>query len=158
MRIGIISDTHGYLAGKVFDLFCDVQYILHAGDIGDDRVLTELETLAPVFAVSGNMDGTPTKHRPITFSRELGGIRICMTHGHLLNPGCYSESAIRMFSDEEPRVIVHGHSHRAKHETLGEVSIINPGAACRPRFQEIPSVAVLEIAPNGELVFKFHRL
>ena len=55
MRIGVLSDTHGYLNPKIFDLFADVDLILHAGDIGDDRVLTDLEQFAPTRAVSGNV-------------------------------------------------------------------------------------------------------
>ena len=158
MKIGLISDTHGYLPGKVFDLFADVECILHAGDIGDQQVLDELATIAPVHAVSGNMDSAPSAARPIIYSMDAHGIRICMTHGHLLNPADYGKSAIEIFSELKPRVIVHGHSHRAKQETFGDVLVINPGAACKPRFHDIPSVAILDISPDGEIVCTFHKL
>ena len=54
--IGIISDTHGVLPKEVFDLFADVDQIIHAGDIGSEDILIELGVLAPVVAVRGNMD------------------------------------------------------------------------------------------------------
>jgi len=56
MRLGIISDTHGKLRPEVFDLFSGVDHILHAGDVGSADILTELEVLAPVTAVYGNVD------------------------------------------------------------------------------------------------------
>jgi uncharacterized protein len=158
VRIGLISDSHGYLPGKVFDVFADVQVILHAGDIVGDHILDELESIAPVYAVSGNMDGSPNKRRPQTFCGEFAGVKVCMTHGHLIDPGDYNASALQLFAGEAPRIIVHGHSHRAKHEKVGEVSIINPGAACKPRFRDVPSVAIIEIQPDGEIVCTFAKL
>ena len=54
--IGIISDTHGVFDPKIPGIFKTVSHILHAGDIGDLRVLQQLERIAPVTAVSGNVD------------------------------------------------------------------------------------------------------
>lgn len=158
MRIGLISDTHGYLNSKVFDVFAYVQYILHAGDVGDDRILDELQEVAPTFAVSGNVDGSPTKRRPLRFVQEFSGAVIAMTHGHLLDPSRYNESALELFAAEKPALIIHGHSHRAKNETLGDVIVVNPGAACKPRFKDISSVAVLEIELGGHLRVEFKEL
>ena len=55
--IGVLSDTHRYLDPQVFSLFKDVDHILHAGDLGSEEVAVELEALAPLTAVSGNVDG-----------------------------------------------------------------------------------------------------
>lgn len=154
-RIGLISDTHGYLNPRIFDVFAGVQYILHAGDVGEDRVLDELETIAPTYAVSGNVDGIPIKRRPLRFARELGGIKICMTHGHLLDSDEYNLSSYRMFEDEKPRVIVHGHTHQAKNKEIAGVLFVNPGSAARPRMDDEPSVAILEIETDGSVVVKF---
>jgi putative phosphoesterase len=143
---------------RVCHLFDGVQYILHAGDVGDDRVLDDLETIAPVTAVTGNVDGAPTARRPLKWTGTIGGLSLAMTHGHLLDPADYNASAVEMFRDASPRIIIHGHSHIAKHETLGDVAIINPGAACRPRFRDLPSVAVLEIAPGGDFFCRFVKL
>lgn len=158
MLIGLISDTHGFLDPRVFDIFSDVDHILHAGDVGEDRILDELAAIAPLNAVSGNVDGSPTVRRPLRFSGTLGGLNICMTHGHLLDSPDYNAAAARLFAANNPRIIIHGHSHIAKNETLGEITIINPGASCRPRFNDTASVAVLEIEPSGTFNCRFVQL
>ena len=63
MRLGIISDTHGLLRPEVFDIFAEVDHILHAGDVGPLDILTELEALAPVSAVYGNTDDMEVRSR-----------------------------------------------------------------------------------------------
>ena len=57
MRLGLIADTHGWLRPEVFEVFRDVDLILHAGDVGPPDLLTELQAVAPVTAVWGNTDG-----------------------------------------------------------------------------------------------------
>ena len=158
MRIGVISDTHGFLDSRVYNIFNDVQHILHAGDVQDDRILDELEAIAPVNAVSGNVDGSPTKRRPLKFCGTLFGVRICMTHGHLLDPGDYNRSALKFFEGEDPQVVIHGHSHKGKNETLDGRLFLNPGAAGKPRFRDVASVAILEIEPGGRFFAQFHGL
>ncbi|MGI8907923.1 MAG: metallophosphoesterase family protein [Candidatus Sumerlaeaceae bacterium] len=158
MRIGVISDTHGFLDSRVYHMFNDVQHILHAGDVGDDRILDELEMIAPVNAVTGNVDGSPTKKRQMKWCGTLFGVRICMTHGHLLDPADYNRSALKFFQDEKPQVVVHGHSHRGKNETQEGVLFLNPGAACKPRFRDVASVAILEIEPGGRYFAQFQEL
>ena len=158
MLLGLISDTHGFLNARVFDIFANVDHILHAGDVGDDRILDELAAIAPLNAVSGNVDGSPTTRRPLRFSETLGGLRICMTHGHLLDSADYNASAAQLFAAEKPSIILHGHSHIAKNERFGDIAIINPGAACRARFRDISSVAILEIEPAGAFHCRFYNL
>jgi putative phosphoesterase len=158
MRIGVISDTHGYLDGYVFHAFDGVQHILHAGDVGEDRILDELEEIAPVSAVSGNVDFGITKRRPQKWSGELFGIKICMTHGHLLDPSNYNASARDFFNGENPQIIIHGHSHIAKHETIDGVSVLNPGAAGRPRFKDVPSLATIEVRPDKKFEITFMEI
>ena len=155
MRIGVISDTHGYLDGFVFHAFADVQQILHAGDVGEDRILDELEEIAPVIAVSGNVDFGVSSRRPMKWCGEIDGVKICMTHGHLLEQRNYNQSALDFFSGENPQIVIHGHSHIAKHERENGISVLNPGAAGRPRFRDVPSVAIIEIHPdkNFEITF-----
>ncbi len=155
MRIGVISDTHGYLDGYVFHAFDGVSHILHSGDVGEDRILDELEEIAPVSAVSGNVDFGVSKRRPLKWCGELAGVKICMTHGHLLDQARYNVSAVEFFQGEEPKIIIHGHSHIAKNEKENGVVILNAGAAGRPRFRDVPSVAVIEVRPDKsfEIIF-----
>jgi len=158
LTIGVISDTHGVLLSPIFDIFASVDHILHAGDVQDMRILDELEEIAPVNAVCGNVDFGPTQRLPEKWSGTLAGVKIGMTHGHLLDPSKYNESAARMFQDEKPDIIIHGHSHRAKHETYGKASILNPGAACRPRFRDTPSVALIFLKPGGKFHIEFREI
>src|SRR5205814_399104 len=109
-------------------------------------------------AVSGNVDGSPTPRRPLRFSGTLGGLRICMTHGHLLDSSDYNAAAAKLFAADTPRIIIHGHSHIAKNETFGDITLINPGAACRPRFNDTASVGVLEIEASGTFHCRFVKL
>ena len=62
MKIGVISDTHNFLDPQIPELFAGVSHILHAGDIGLPRVLTQLESIAPVTAVGGNTDDPVLRH------------------------------------------------------------------------------------------------
>lgn len=161
MRIGVISDTHGQLDGRVFDRFAGVDLILHAGDLGDDRVLDDLEAIATVHAVSGNVDGTPVARRPLTWHGAPGGLTIAMTHGHLLpGRGGDLDAGLRAafaHLPAVPRLFVHGHTHKARFETVAGVSYLNPGAACRPRFgaTDAPGLAIVEIEPRGGFHVKF---
>jgi uncharacterized protein len=158
MRLGILSDTHSFLNPKLYDALAGVDAILHAGDICGDELLDDLQILAPVFAVSGNMDGTPTVRRPQRFSREFEGVRVCMTHGHFLDPRVYCASARALFAADNPRLIVYGHSHRAKLETCEGVTCLNPGSAGHARFGDKPSAAIVVIGPDGELECQFIKL
>ncbi|MBI4420499.1 MAG: metallophosphoesterase family protein, partial [Gemmatimonadetes bacterium] len=82
MRLGIISDTHGQLRPEVFHAFSQVDHILHAGDVGDADLLIELEALAPVTAVYGNVDDFRLRSRlPKVVECELDGFLITVTHG-----------------------------------------------------------------------------
>jgi putative phosphoesterase len=82
VKIGIISDTHGLLRPQVFDVFQGVEHILHAGDIGNLDIITELEAIAPVTAVWGNADGWEVRGRvPEVAEVELGGVRVAVIHG-----------------------------------------------------------------------------
>ncbi|HET6495654.1 MAG TPA: metallophosphoesterase family protein, partial [Thermoleophilia bacterium] len=81
LRIGVISDNHGYLDPEVLEIFAGVTHIIHAGDIVDPQILTALETVAPVTAVSGNLDGSgPTAELPTEATGEVGGVRFVVAH------------------------------------------------------------------------------
>ena len=84
MKIGVISDTHNFLDPKIAELFSGVGHILHAGDIGNTSIISELEEIAPVTAVYGNTDmGLPFEE---TEGIELG-TRKFLIH-HIVNPLC----------------------------------------------------------------------
>ena len=146
MRVGLLSDTHGKLRPEVFEQFADVQHILHAGDIGPAELLTELEAIAPVHAVSGTTDYfTPGDRIPEVQELELEGVRIAVMHGHQVgSPN--AANLRRTFPDAH--VIVYGHTHRALVERYDAALVVNPGAAGAARFRLLPSVGILTLS-NG---------
>lgn len=147
MRIGVISDTHGKLRPQVFEVFADVDHILHGGDVGAMDILTELEALAPVTAVYGNTDGSEIRARcPQIAQMQLDGFIVVITHGDQF--GSPSPRVVRdAFPDAE--IIVYGHTHQPRLELVDQtVTVMNPGAAGPPRFGIPPSVGILELEPG----------
>lgn len=155
MRLGVISDTHGLLRPEVFDVFKEVDHILHAGDVGPAEILTELEAIAPVTAVYGNTDGWDLRARlPQVASIRLDGFDIVVTHGDQLGSPT-PEKLNAAFPDAE--IIVFGHTHRPLLTLVDVVvTVMNPGGAGPQRFNLPPSVGIMEleagIPPRARLV------
>jgi hypothetical protein len=147
VRLGVISDTHGLLRPEVFDLFREVDHILHGGDVGKWDVVVALETLAPVTAVYGNVDGFDIRAKvPEVAEVELEGFRIVVTHGDQL--GSPTPAKLHAaFPNAE--IIVYGHTHKPLLELVDKtVTVMNPGGAGAPRFGLLPSVGILELEPG----------
>ena len=142
MKIGVISDTHGFLDPRVPELFAGVSHILHAGDIGPDAIIVELETIAPVTAVIGNTDSSPT-FRPTEVVTLAG--RKFLVH-HIVNPHAPKDELQLRIAHERPDVVVFGHTHQAFCETIDGVLYLNPGYAGRPKFGTERSAAILHCA------------
>jgi putative phosphoesterase len=146
MKIGIISDTHGLLRAQVFDVFQGVEHILHAGDVGDPGILTELAAIAPVTAVWGNVDGMDLRARIPEIARlELGGVRIVILHGMQLGSPTPQKAAA---AHPDAGLVVFGHSHRPIIQQAGPTLAVNPGSAGPRRFKDPVTVAIAEIE-NG---------
>lgn len=155
MRLGVISDTHGLLRPEVFDVFREVDHILHGGDVGPLSLLDELETVAPVTAVYGNTDGWAVRSRlPQVATLQLDGFTIVVTHGDQFGSPT-PEKLQAAFPDAE--IIVFGHTHRPLLTLVDVVvTVMNPGGAGARRFDLPASVGILElepgIPPRGRLV------
>ncbi len=146
MLIGVISDTHGLFHPAIPRHFAGVQQILHAGDIGNGSIISRLEELAPVVAVTGNVDwGRPLdQQHPRIQQLQLAGCRIYMTHiGGLPNV------MIKRLPEPSPDVYICGHSHIPVVERLDDVLFLNPGSAGPSRFGRRPSLALLTIDTQG---------
>jgi uncharacterized protein len=155
VRLGIISDTHGLLRPEVFEVFKQVDHILHAGDVGEPAILVELEAIAPLTAVYGNVDGPELRARlPQVAEVELDGFAIVVTHGDQFGHPT-PEKLHAAFPRAE--IIVYGHTHKPLLELVDRtVTVMNPGGAGQPRFGIKPSVGIMEleagIPPRGRLV------
>ena len=138
IRIGLISDTHGLLRPEAVDVLRGSDFIVHAGDIGED-VLEPLATIAPVTAVRGNNDRAPWAAR-ITETEELRFGEVTLHVLHDLADLCLDPRAAGI------DVVVTGHSHRPKVERRGGVLYVNPGSAGPVRFNLPISVALMQVA------------
>lgn len=143
--LGIISDTHGVLDYRVPLAFEGVDRIIHAGDIGAERIIWELETIAPVTAVMGNVD--KWDNLPLGYPEiarfEIEGVRFLLVHDrHDAGP----------VTSEETDVVVFGHSHMPHLEDVDGVRWVNPGSASQYRRSPLGrSVALLDIS-DGTIV------
>ena len=138
MIIGVISDTHGLLRPEAVALLRGSDQIIHAGDIGSPEIVPELEKVAPVTAIRGNVDTAPWAQRfPETEVVELGGLHLYVIHDANeldLNPKAAGFAAV-----------ISGHSHQPKQELRDGVLYFNPGSAGPRRFSLPVSVGRLEI-------------
>ena len=156
MRLGVIADTHGLLRPEVFDVFSEVDHILHAGDLGPLDLLTELEAIAPVTAVYGNTDDSLVRSRlPRVAQIRLDGFDIVVTHGDQFGRGVPPEKFHAAFPEAD--ILIHGHTHLPTLELVDVVvTLMNPGGAGPRRFDIPASVGILElepgIPPRGRLV------
>lgn len=142
--IGLVSDTHGMVRASLFDALAGVDQILHAGDVGPDDVLTELEAIAPVRAVFGNTDRPGNPRHVAALELEIAGVSIHVSHGHEVG----SPTPDKLLAAYPQRVLVYGHTHRQLVVEAEGRLVINPGAAGARRFDLLPSVAKLVIE-NG---------
>jgi uncharacterized protein len=136
--IGVVSDTHGLLRPEVLEALAGAELIVHAGDVGDQSVLQELQLVAPVLAVRGNVDGgSGTGSLPLTRVVEVGRHTIYVLHRLSdldLDPAAAGLAAV-----------VYGHSHAPALFWRYGVLFLNPGSAGPRRFRLPVSIATIEV-------------
>jgi len=136
--VGVISDTHGLLRPEAVGALRGSDYIIHAGDVGDVEIVKQLNAIAPLTAVRGNVDREPWARKlPETQVLEAGGISIYVLHSVAdldLKPEAAGFAAV-----------VSGHSHIPKQEVRNGVLYFNPGSAGPRRFKLPVSVGRLVI-------------
>jgi putative phosphoesterase len=148
MLIGLISDTHipdraKVLPTKVLEAFNDVELILHAGDLTSPRVIEELEEIAPVMAVQGNMDRANGIDLPKAKVIEAEGLRIGAIHGEVY-PRADSDQLLYLAKELNVDILVSGHSHQPKIEQKEGILLLNPGSPIVPRLAD-RTVMLLEV-------------
>mgnify|MGYP006281827571 CR=1 FL=1 len=151
--IGLVSDTHGWLDPELLEIFEEygAELIIHAGDIGDESVIEQLEEVAPVHAVRGNIDGGNLRFLPEEELVEVNGRTIAILH-IAGNPRRPKRRAMDLIRRDKPDVIVVGHSHIPAVGEVEETLWINPGAAGRHGFHQRRFAAMLHVdEETGEL-------
>ncbi|MEJ2658011.1 MAG: metallophosphoesterase family protein [Desulfobacterales bacterium] len=135
---GVISDTHGLLLSAAIKALKGVDLIIHAGDIGTTEVLEELQAIAPVVAVRGNMDmADGLSDLPETEALELGDVLVYVIHNiHRLDIAP-SKSGFN--------AVIFGHLHVPSVSEQDGVLFLNPGSAGQPRRNYPASLALLHI-------------
>jgi putative phosphoesterase len=156
ITVGVISDTHIHgpdneLPAKVFEIFEDVDIILHAGDLTSPELLEELGRIAPVEAVKGNMDSLSLrKNLPSSKLLHLGSQDIGLIHGWG-PPGGIRDRIREKFGPVG--AIVYGHTHTPFAGLEGGVYFFNPGSTSR-RPPGVPTVGKLWLGGGikGEII------
>jgi putative phosphoesterase len=144
IRVGVIADTHGLFDPAVRRHFKGVDHILHAGDIGDRSVIEQLAQIAPVTAVSGNVDNEEQSGFPSEAVIELAGRRIAIRH--ILYEGGKLTKDGRAFLDrEQPDLCIFGHTHQPKAKWFSKTLLFNPGSAGPKRFSLPRGIGLLTI-------------
>lgn len=154
MRIGVISDTHGLLRPEALSALRGSDLIIHAGDVGNGKVLADLSAIAPVLAVRGNNDhGSWAAALPARRRLTVGGKGLLVVH-----------SVAELRDVPIPHgidIVVSGHSHKPESKLVGAVLFFNPGSAGPRRFKSPITVgelrilgdrvtaAILELTPGG---------
>ena len=148
IKVGILSDTHSCWDDRYALHFADCDEVWHAGDIGDESVLTRLEAVAPVVrAVYGNIDGGILRRRlRETEIFTVEGVKVVMTHigGY---PGRYAPGIRQRLLLSRPQLFVCGHSHILKimpDRGLGCL-VVNPGAAGTQGWQRVRTLVTLTL-------------
>jgi putative phosphoesterase len=143
--VGVVSDTHDHLYPEVKELLNGVDHIIHAGDVCNPHLLTELLGIAPLTVVRGNCDMGPWADAlPPRAQVELGGLQILV--GHV--GGRLREEVTRTGTEAGGiDVVIFGHSHQALVERKDGVLFVNPGSAGPRRYGRPRTIAFLRIEP-----------
>jgi putative phosphoesterase len=159
-KIGVISDTHiphfKRLPDVIWQHFAGVELIIHAGDLSILSVIDELETIAPVVAVQGNVEEEEVMLKlPIKREIMVGFCKIGIVH---ILGDSHNRERIARQEFPEARVIVFGHSHIPWNEEVDGQLLFNPGSASDRRRQPRCSIGLLHVddvaqSVRGEIIY-----
>lgn len=139
MKIGLLSDTHGYFDDRLMRFFSDVDELWHSGDIGNIETADKIAAFKPLRAVHGNIDGANVRIvYPRTQLFACEGMKVFMTHigGY---PGKYEPGVLSELRETKPQLFISGHSHILKviYDKKNGWLHINPGAAGISGFHQV---------------------
>ncbi len=150
IKIGLLSDTHGFFDPALFNFFDDCKEIWHAGDIGDIAITEKINAFKPLKAVYGNIDGQEIRNiYPENQQFLCEGVFVLMTHigGY---PGNYTANIKKALRTYSPGLFISGHSHILKVMPDKDFGLlyINPGAAGKVGFHQIRTAVRFSIFDN----------
>lgn len=137
-RIGIISDTHGFLPPKILEILKTCDCILHAGDINSPEILDTLRPLASIYAVRGNNDKDWAEGLAKTLRFSIEGVEFFMMHN--------KKDVARNLGNVQ--VVVFGHTHKYFEQMLGDRLWLNPGA-CGKKGAGKENTMIVMTVENG---------
>jgi putative phosphoesterase len=166
-KIGLLSDTHGWLDENIFRHFDSCDELWHAGDLGSSALAERLSAFKPLRAVSGNIDGPDIRSIYSENLRwECEGVRTYMTHiGG--TPPKYNSQVKKELDRDPPHLFICGHSHilRIQFDQVNRILFMNPGAAGNQgwhkmrtivrfsiREQNVQDCEVIELGKRGSLI------
>jgi putative phosphoesterase len=141
-KIGLLSDTHAYWDNKFVQYFSGCDEIWHAGDIGSEIILNQLESIQPVRAVYGNIDSYHLRAIcPKILRFRIEEVDVLLTHigGY---PGKYEPTIRSELYSNPPKLLVCGHSHILKviYDKNLQMLCLNPGAAGKYGFHQVRTI------------------
>lgn len=149
-RIGLMSDTHGFIDPKIYHYFKDVDEIWHAGDVGDMSVIDELRKFKPLIGVYGNIDSTDVRMEFPEFQRfKCEEVDVLMIHiGG--KPGRYSKPAHEELLKGAPKLFICGHSHilLVKNDPMFNMLCMNPGACGFKGFHHVKTLLRFSVSAD----------
>lgn len=149
-KIGLMSDTHGYIDPKVYSYFKEVDEIWHAGDIGTIEVVDELKKFKPLKAVYGNIDGTEIRSELKEHLRfKCEDVEVLITH-IAGKPGKYYPKAKALLDERAPQLFICGHSHilLVKMDPIYNMLWMNPGACGYKGFHSVKTLLRFSITED----------
>lgn len=149
-RVGVVSDTHGWLDPFLLEAFAGTELIVHAGDIGSMDVIDQLGAVSRVAAVRGNIDGGDLRFFPLEIIEDIAGKRIAALH-IAGSPRSPKRAALELLRRESPDIIIAGHSHIPVVGRVEGCLWINPGAAGRSGFHTERYAAILTLGNDGAI-------
>ena len=146
-KIGLLSDTHGYMDERIQHFLADRDEIWHAGDWGSINVSDTLTKIAPVKGVYGNIDGTEIRlSYPEKTLITMEGMKILIIHiGG--TPGKYFPNVRSAILEHKPDIFICGHSHilRIERDKTFNMLYMNPGAAGKHGFHKVRTLLLFEL-------------
>jgi len=158
MKIGLLSDTHGWIHPRLFDYFSDCDEIWHAGDIGNIETADTLSAFKPLRAVYGNIDDALVR---LTYAEHMNfdvdEIKVWLTHiGG--TPGNYNKKVKPAIYENPPDLFICGHSHIAKvmYDKKAGLLYVNPGSAGYKGFHKYITIVRFQI--DGKVIHDFELI